>query len=230
MKPIVIMNPQRADGPVVTALGRLGVATVYEAAGRAGLLGSELRPAWPGARVAGTALTVLCPPRDNLMLHVAVEQARPGDVVVLTTTEPSGEGFAGEVIAAALAARQASGLVTTTGIRDVAAITRAGFPVWSRRVSAAAPSSAAAGSVNVPVSIEDVLVVPGDVIIADDDGVLCVPRLQAAQVAAVARHRARQEDQARHAIAQGEPTLDWYGLRATVRQLGISYVSAAPGS
>ena len=228
MKPVVIMNPPRPDRAAVTALGRLGVATVYEAAGRSGLLGSGLRPAWAGARTAGTALTVLCAPDDNLMVHVAVEQARPGDVLVVTTTAPSGTAFAGEPIVTALIARQAHGLVTTTGVRDVPAITRAGFPVWSQSVSAAGARSAAAGSVNVPVSIADVVVVPGDVVVADDDGVVCVPRLQAAQVAAEGRRRAERAEAARLALARGEPTLDRYQLRPVVERLGIPYVSAAP--
>ena len=229
MKPVVIMNPPRADWPVVAALGQLGAAAVCRAAGGTGLLGSSLRPAWAGAWTAGTALTVLCQPGDNLMLHVAAEQARPGDILVLTTTAPSSEAFAGELAITELAARRAHGLVTTTGIRDVAAITQAGFPVWSRYVSAQDTRKAAAGSVNVPVSIEDVVVVPGDVIVADDDGVVCVPRQQAAQVVAAARRQARQEDAAREAFAQGELSLDRYGLRAVVQRLGIPYVSAAPG-
>ena len=131
MKPVVIVDPPRADAGVVAELGELGVATVHEAAGKTGLLGTALRPAWAGARAAGTALTVLCGPGDNLMLHAAIEQARPGDLLVVTTTSPSSDGFVGELITTSLAARGVRGLVTTTGVRDVAPITAAAFPVWS---------------------------------------------------------------------------------------------------
>ena len=153
MKPVVIVNPPRAGAGVVDELGGLGVATVHEAAGQTGLLGTALRPAWAGARAAGTALTVLCGPGDNLMLHVAIEQSRPGDLLVVTTTSPSSDGFVGELIATSLAAREVRGLVTTTGVRDVAAITAARFPVWSQFISAQGTQKAFAGAVNVPVSI-----------------------------------------------------------------------------
>ncbi len=183
MKPVVIVDPPRADPAVVDELGRLGVATVHEAAGRTGLLGTALRPAWPGARAAGTALTVLCGPGDNLMLHVAIEQARPGDLLVVTTTSPSSDGFVGELITTSLAARGVRGLVTTTGVRDVAPITAARFPVWSQFVSAQGTGKAIAGAVNTPVSVAGTVIRPGDAVVADDDGVVCIPREQAAQVA-----------------------------------------------
>ena len=190
MKPVVIVNPPRADAGVAAELGELGVATVHEAAGKTGLLGTALRPAWAGARAAGTALTVLCGPGDNLMLHVAIEQAQPGDVLVVTTTSPSSDGFVGELIATSLAARQVRGLVTTTGVRDVAAITAARFPVWSQFISAHGTQKVFAGAVNVPVSIAGTVVRPGDVVVADDDGVVCIPRESAAQVAAAGRQPA----------------------------------------
>ena len=176
MKPVIVVDPPRADPAVVAELGELGVATVHEAAGKTGLLGTFLRPAWAGARAAGTALTVLCGPGDNLMLHAAVEQARPGDLLVVTTTSPSSDGFAGELITAALAAREVHGLVTTTGVRDVGAITAARFPVWSQFVSAQGTLKAIAGAVNMPVSIAGTVIHPGDAMVADDDGVVCVPR------------------------------------------------------
>jgi 4-hydroxy-4-methyl-2-oxoglutarate aldolase len=226
VKPVVVVDPPRADPAAVAELGELGVATVHEAAGRTGLLGTQLRPVWPGARIAGTAVTVLCGSGDNLMLHVAAEQARPGDVLVVTTTSPSSDGFAGELITTSLAARQVRGLVTTTGVRDTAEITRTRFPVWSQSVSAQGTLKAAAGCVNVPVRIAGVTVAPGDVVIADDDGVACVPRLAAARVAADGRRRTQHEDEARQAFARGELSLDRYGLRAEVQRLGISYVRA----
>jgi 4-hydroxy-4-methyl-2-oxoglutarate aldolase len=226
---VVIVDPPRADPEVVAELGALGVATVHEAAGRTGLLGSRLRPVWPGARIAGTAVTVLCWPGDNLMIHVAVEQARPGDVLVITTTSPSGDGFVGELITTALAAREVRGLVTTTGVRDVAAITAARFPVWSQSVSAQGTVKATAGSVNVPVSIAGTVVTPGDAVIADEDGVVVIPRLDAAEVAVRGKLRAEREDEARAAFARGELSLDRYGLRAELDRLGVTYVRANPG-
>ena len=226
---MVIVDPPRADPEVVSELGALGVATVHEAAGRTGLLGSRLRPVWPGARIAGTAVTVLCWPGDNLMIHVAVEQTRPGDVLVITTTSPSGDGFVGELITTALAARGVRGLVTTTGVRDVAAITAARFPVWSQSVSAQGTVKATAGSVNVPVSIAGTVVTPGDAVIADEDGVVVIPRLDASEVAAHGKLRAEREDEARAAFARGELSLDRYGLRAELDRLGVVYVRADPG-
>lgn len=229
MKPVVVTGPPRADPAVVAELGELGVATVHEAAGKAGLLGTGLRPVWAGASAAGTAVTVLCGPGDNLMVHAAIEQARAGDLIVLTTTSPSSDGFVGELIVTALAARGVTGLVTTTGVRDVAAIRAAGFGVWSRHVSAQGTLKATAGCVNVPVVIGDVVVHPGDAVVADDDGVVCVPRALAAQVAADGRARVRREDEAREAFAQGELGLDRYGLRAVLDRLGVQYVRAEPG-
>ena len=226
MNPVVIMNPPRADMAVVDELGDLGVATVHEAGGKTGLLGAALRPAWTGARAAGTALTVLCGPGDNLMLHVAIEQARPGDLLVVTTTSPSSDGFVGELITTSLAAREVRGLVTTTGVRDVAEITAARFPVWSQFISAQGTQKTFAGAVNVPVSIAGTVVRPGDVVVADDDGVVCVPRESAAQVAAAGKNRMEQEGEARLAFARGELGLDRYQLRPVLERLGVSYVRA----
>jgi 4-hydroxy-4-methyl-2-oxoglutarate aldolase len=228
VKSVVVVDPPRADPAVVAELGSLGVATVHEAAGRTGLLGHQLRPLWPGAAVAGTALTVLCWPGDNLMIHVAVEQARPGDILVVTTTSPSSDGFVGELITTALAAREVRGLVTTTGVRDVAAIKAARFPVWSQSISAQGTVKATAGSVNVPVCIAGTVVAPGDVVVADEDGVVCIPRLDAAAVAASGRRRAEREDEARQAFALGELSLDRYGLRPVLERLGVDYVRANP--
>jgi 4-hydroxy-4-methyl-2-oxoglutarate aldolase len=226
MKPVVIVDPPRADPAAVAELGALGVATVHEAAGRTGLLGAHLRPVWPGAAVAGTAVTVLCWPGDNLMIHAAIEQAQPGDVLVITTTSPSSDGFVGELITTALAARGVRGLVTTTGVRDVSAITEARFPVWSRSISAQGTVKATGGAVNLPICIAGTAVAPGDVVVADDDGVVCIPRLAAAEVAANGQLRAQQEAEARQAFAAGELSLDRYGLRAELDRLGVSYIQA----
>ena len=228
MKPVVVVDPPRADPAAVAELGELGVATVHEAAGRTGLLGTRLRPVWPGAAAFGTAVTVLCWPGDNLMIHVAVEQARPGDILVVTTTSPSSDGFVGELIVTALAARDVHGLVTTTGVRDVAAIAQARFPVWAEAVSAQGTVKATAGAVNVPICIAGTVIAPGDAVIADEDGVVAVPRRDAAAVAAAGRLRAQREDEARAAFARGELSLDRYGLRPELERLGVSYVRAEP--
>ena len=222
----MVTGGPRADPGVVAQLAELGVATVHEAAGKTGLLGTFLRPAWAGARAAGTALTVLCGPGDNLMVHAAVEQARPGDLLIVTTMSPSSDGFVGELITTSLAAHGVRGLVTTTGVRDVAAITEARFPVWSQSVSAQGTVKATAGAVNMPISIAGTAVAPGDVVVADDDGVVCIPRRAAAEVAANGKLRVEREDQARQAFARGELGLDRYGLRAELERLGVSYIQA----
>ena len=228
MKPVIVVDPPRADPAVVRELGELGVATVHEAAGKTGLLGTRLRPAWAGARAAGTAVTVLCRPGDNLMVHAAIEQARAGDLLVITTTSPSSDGAIGELIVTALQARGVTGLVTTTGVRDVAAITAAAFPLWSEHVSAEGTVKAAAGCVNVPIVVGGVVVHPGDAVVADDDGVVCIPRAQAAEVAAAGRLREEGENEARAAYAQGELSLDRNSLRAVLDRLGVQYVPAEP--
>jgi 4-hydroxy-4-methyl-2-oxoglutarate aldolase len=229
MKPVIVVDPPRADPDVVRELGELGVATVHEAAGKSGLLGTALRPAWVGARAAGTAVTVLCGPGDNLMVHAAIEQARQGDLLVVTTTSPSSDGFIGELIVTSLEARGVTGLVTTTGVRDVEAITDAGFPLWSEHVSAQGTLKATPGCVNVPIVVGGVVVHPGDAVIADDDGVVCIPRAQVADVAAAGRLRIERETEARAAFAQGELGLDRYGLREVLARLGVEYVQFGPG-
>ncbi len=229
MKPVIVVDPPRADLDVVRELGELGVATVHEAAGKSGLLGTRLRPAWAGARAAGAAVTVLCGPGDNLMVHAAIEQARPGDLLVVTTTSPSSDGFIGELIVTSLAARGVAGLVTTTGVRDVAEITQAAFPVWSEHVSAQGTLKATPGCVNMPIVVGGVVVHPGDAVVADDDGVVCIPRAQVADVAAAGRQRLARETEARAAFAHGELGLDRYGLRAVLARLGVEYVQYGPG-
>jgi 4-hydroxy-4-methyl-2-oxoglutarate aldolase len=226
VKPVIVTGVPRAAETVVAELGELGVATVHEAASRTGLLGPDLRPVRAGAQVAGTAVTVLCGPGDNLMVHAAIEQAGPGDLLVITTTAPSSYGYIGELIVTSLIARGVTGLVTTTGVRDVAAIRASGFGVWSAHVSAEGTGKAIAGSVNVPVAIGGTVVHPGDAVVADDDGVVCVPRARAAEVAAAGRARVARENEARDAFARGELGLDRYGLREVLDRLGVRYVAA----
>ncbi|MWB99738.1 4-carboxy-4-hydroxy-2-oxoadipate aldolase/oxaloacetate decarboxylase [Agromyces seonyuensis] len=221
---LVVTDIARADADVVDALGVHGVATVHEAMGRTGLVGAAIRPIQTGARVAGTAVTVLSWPGDNLMIHVAVEQCRPGDLLVVATTSPSLDGAFGELFATALQARGVRGIVTTTGIRDTAELREMAFPAWSAAVNAQGTVKATAGSVNVPVVVGGVQVLPGDVVVADDDGVLRVPRLEAASVLAAADARIAKEEADRLAYRGGELSLDRKGLRPLLTELGVRYV------
>ncbi len=226
MKPLVVVNPPRAAPEAVDALAELGVATVHEALGRGMLLGTHLQPLWPGARMAGTAVTVLCWPGDNLMVHVAVEQAKPGDVLVITTNSPCTDGLVGELLATAMQVRGVRGLVVDAGVRDVATLRQLRFPVWARAVSAQGTVKASAGSVNTPISVGGTPVHPGDVIVADDDGVVCVPRNAAAAAVEAGRARVERERAARAAFAAGELSLDRYGLRPLLETLGVTWVDA----
>nr|WP_277398817.1 4-carboxy-4-hydroxy-2-oxoadipate aldolase/oxaloacetate decarboxylase [Pseudonocardia alaniniphila] len=212
------------DADAVAQLGRQGVATVHEAQGRRGLLGPQIRPVQEGAVIAGRAVTVLSHPGDNLMLHAAVEQCRPGDVVVVSTTSESTDGMFGELLAVSMRSRGVIGLVTGAGVRDVSDLRRMGFPVWTRAVSAQGTVKASPGSVNVPVIVGGALVEPGDVVVADDDGVVVVPRAQAPAVAAAGEARLRNEADKRARLAAGELGLDMYGLRAELDRLGVRYV------
>jgi len=226
MRNVIVTGVTRADLAVVDQLAGLGVATVHEAAGRAGYLGPGLRPIQDGARVAGTAVTALCWPGDNLMIHAAVEQCQAGDLLVVTTTSPCSDGLFGELLATSLVARGVRGLVIETGVRDVSDLRAMGFPVWSAAVSAQGTVKQTPGAVNVPVSVGGQLIRPGDVIVADDDGVVCVPRTQASQVLAAARTRVAKEEQTRQALADGQLGLDLYGLRDKLAARGVEYVAA----
>jgi 4-hydroxy-4-methyl-2-oxoglutarate aldolase len=226
MRPVIVTDPPRADLADVDTLAEYGVATVHEALGRTGYLGPQLRPIQDGARIGGTAVTVLCWPGDNLMIHAAVEQCRAGDLLVVTTTSPSTDGFFGELLATSLRQRGVRGLVTTTGVRDVAELRAMGFPVWSAAVSAQGTVKATAGAVNVPVVVGGRTVRPGDAVLADDDGAVCVPRTSVAEGIRAARARVAKEDAARRAFGEGELGLDRYGLRATLAELGVAYVPA----
>jgi 4-hydroxy-4-methyl-2-oxoglutarate aldolase len=224
MRTVVVTDPPRADGGDAETLGRHGVATVHEALGRTGYLGPAFRPAWAGARIGGTAVTVLCWPGDNLMVHVAVEQCRPGDVLVVATTSPSTDGLFGELFATALAHRGVRGAVLGCGVRDVAELREMGFPAWSTAVSAQGSVKATAGAVNVPIVLGGQVIHPGDVVVADDDGVLRVPRADVPRAQTAAEARVEKEAASRAAFARGELGLDRYGLRARLPEFGIEYV------
>ncbi|MFF1919493.1 4-carboxy-4-hydroxy-2-oxoadipate aldolase/oxaloacetate decarboxylase [Streptomyces sp. NPDC058221] len=223
MSGVIVTGPPKAPSEHVTALAGYGVATVHEALGRTGLLGHRLRPVQQDVRVAGTAVTVLSWPGDNLMIHAAVEQCGEGDILVVTTTSPSTDGMFGELFATALLHRGVRGLVTDAGVRDTAELRAMGFPVWAAAVSAQGTVKATGGSVNVPVSIGGRIVRAGDVILADDDGVMCVPREQAAAAVELSEARTLKEEASRAAFAEGQLGLDRYGLRETLVRLGVHY-------
>ncbi|MFD3482246.1 4-carboxy-4-hydroxy-2-oxoadipate aldolase/oxaloacetate decarboxylase [Streptomyces sp. NPDC058665] len=225
MSGVIVTNPPKAAAKDVDALAGYGVATVHEAMGRTGLLGTRLRPIQRGVRVAGTAVTVLSWPGDNLMIHAAVEQCGEGDILVVTTTSPSTDGMVGELFATALQRRGVRGLVIDAGVRDTAELREVGFPVWSAAVSAQGTVKATGGSVNVPVVIGGQMIRPGDVILADDDGVVVVPRERAGRAAGASEARENKEAAARAAFIGGQLGLDRYGLRETLARLGVTYKS-----
>jgi 4-hydroxy-4-methyl-2-oxoglutarate aldolase len=228
MRHVIVTDVARAGLAVVDQLAELGVATVHEAIGRAGYLGPGLRPIQDGTRIGGTAVTALCWPGDNLMIHAAVEQCQAGDLLVVTTASPSTDGMFGELLATSLAARGVRGLVIEAGVRDVAELRAMGFPVWSAAVSAQGTVKETAGAVNVPVSVGGQIITPGDAIIADDDGVVCVPRGDIGAALTAARSRAAKEERNRAELAGGQLGLDLYGLRDKLAALGVTYVKASP--
>ncbi|MEV7019147.1 4-carboxy-4-hydroxy-2-oxoadipate aldolase/oxaloacetate decarboxylase [Streptomyces sp. NPDC093991] len=221
---VVHRTVDRADPAAVEALSRFGVATVHEAMGRLGLMRPYIRPVYEGARLCGTAVTVLLQPGDNWMLHVAAEQVREGDVVVAGCTTESEDGFFGELLATSLRARGARGLVIDGGCRDVDDLRGMDFPVFSRAVNAKGTVKATLGSVNVPVVVANALVNPGDVIIADADGVVVVPAARAAEVAEASARREAAEEGKRERFRAGELGLDMYGMRGPLAELGLTYV------
>jgi 4-hydroxy-4-methyl-2-oxoglutarate aldolase len=224
LKPTIVRKIQRAEADIIRTLGELGVATVHEAQGRTGLMRPYMRPIYATAKAAGSAVTVSCQPGDNLMIHAAMEVVQPGDILVVTTTSESTDGMFGELLAVSCRAHGVAGLVIDAGCRDVADITAMNFPVWSKAISAQGTVKATAGSVNVPVVCAGAGVKAGDVIVADIDGVVVIPRQAAADVAKLGNERIAKEQKSRERLRNGELGLDFYGLRAKLTELGVRYV------
>ena len=223
MKHKIVRNIARADTELIETLGRQGVATIHEAQGRAGLMRPYMRPIYPSARMAASAVTVSCQPGDNLMIHAAIEVCRPGDALVVATTSESTDGMFGELLATSCRAHGIVGLVIDAGVRDVADLTEMDFPVWSKAVSAQGTVKASPGSVNVEIVCAGAPIRPGDVIVGDQDGVVVVKRETAAEVARLGAARIEKEEKSRELLKAGELGVDFYGLRVKLKELGVEY-------
>jgi 4-hydroxy-4-methyl-2-oxoglutarate aldolase len=224
MKPVVVRNIKRADPNAIGTFGAVGVSTAHEALGRSGLMKPYMRPIWAGASIAGPAVTVLAQPGDNWMIHVAVEQCQKGDVLVVGCTTDNTDGMFGELLATALHARGVIGLILDAGCRDIKPLKEMGFPVWSKAISAKGTVKATLGAVNIPVVCAGVNVEPGDVVVADDDGVVIIPKKLAVETAAKAQKRKDDEDGKRTRLASGELSLDMYKMRVGLEKAGLRYV------
>ncbi|BCJ40847.1 4-carboxy-4-hydroxy-2-oxoadipate aldolase/oxaloacetate decarboxylase [Actinoplanes ianthinogenes] len=220
---VVVQHVDRVPAEILQGLAEQGVSTVHEADGRRGALDPLVRPIQSGARIAGSAVTVSCHPGDNLMIHAAVETVRPGDIVVVTTTSPSTDGMLGELLATSLAAHGAVGVILDAGVRDVAELREMGFPVWARAISPQGTVKASPGSVNVPVVAGGQPINPGDAVVADDDGIVVVPRDRVGATLEAARKRTANEAAKRDRLAAGELGVDMYHLRPLLEQLGVEY-------
>jgi len=220
----IVRNISRADAGVIEILGAQGVATIHEAQGRTGLMRPYMRPIYPTARLAASAVTVSCQPGDNLMIHAAIEVCRPGDVLVVVTTSESTDGMFGELLATSCREHGIAGLVIDAGVRDVSDLTAMEFPVWSKAISAQGTVKTSPSSVNIEVVCAGALVRPGDVIAGDQDGVVVVKRELASEIARLGAQRIEKEQKSRERLQAGELGVDFYGLRAKIKELGIEYV------